>query len=70
MSEGLFYYAFFRGEKMNYMEIMDFYGYDLDKSNEEVKKIYRDGDVIDEILSNANLGRGYVQTVQSEPSAK
>ena len=54
------------------MEIMDFYGYDLDKTNEAVKEIYHDRlpNVIDEILSNANLERDYVQAVQSESSAK
>ena len=57
---------------MNYMEIMDFYGYDLDKTNEAVKEIYHDRlpNVIDEILRSANLERDYVQAVQSESSAK
>ena len=54
------------------MEIMDFYAYDIDKTNEAVRKIYHDNlpGVINEILNNTNLEREHVQTVQSEPSAK
>lgn len=56
-SRSLFLYDFHGVMDMDYIEIMDFCGYDLEKANELAKE---------EILREAGLEKLYVEVLESE----